>query len=347
MKKVLLTLLTVSIIGFDANSIFGDELDGEIVNNNIKIEPISTSHFSQDFFDNPTDTLNGMLCSPNKPTSFFNLKNGLYTVNLVKASYDWLYTNYYFYPNSNGVIFLDYDLHLLNLWPTKMQIGVYDIDTKKIVQTFIQLGISISSCLMITNLNTSHRYAIAFRTYDRSNVQNEMYDVSDKIDTNLGRNYNYSLDKVKDIDKQINEKLSLINSKFNYNDFIVEKTTNNDNTIYDYRYTINGIKTNIGYTVIEENGNINIIDNIAPFDLDLLKLKEASLNNLDKKFNPKVVVERALQKDIENYSNESREIYDEYKFYDVKEDKLYYIVEVKVTDIINTSSIMLYREEIK
>lgn len=182
-----------------------------------------------------------------------------------------------------------------------------------------------------------------------NDVQNEMYNVNDKIDMNLGKNYNYSLNKAKDMDKQINEKLSLINSKFNYNDFIVEKTSNNDNTIYDYRYTINGIKTNVGYTVIEENGNINIIDNISQFDLDLSKSnKKELLNNLDKKINSKAVVEKALQKDTENLSNESREIYKEYKFYDVKEDKLYYVVEVKVTEhIFNTSSIMVYREEIK
>lgn len=170
MKKIIFTLLTISFISLGFNSVSAQELKTDNENSNVIIEEISTSSSSRAFFTNPSDTLNGMLYSLNVPTSFYNLNNDSYTANLTEVGHGWLYTNYYFSPNSSGVLFVDYDVRQMNAWSTGMQIGVYDIETRKMVQTFNVNKVPTAACLRISGLNTSHHYAIAFTLYNYSDI---------------------------------------------------------------------------------------------------------------------------------------------------------------------------------
>lgn len=149
---------------------------------------------------------------------------------------------------------------------------------------------------------------------------------------------------------EIPTSIKTINSQFKLDDYIIESTSNKDGTIYDYYYTINGIKTNIGYTVFEDNyNNIKIVDNTTNYNLaSLTKNHSKKIYDLEKKINQVSIREKALENSKIEYMDENKEIFNEYKYYNVDDNKLYYIVEVKVTDpTFGTYSIVTYKEEIK
>ena len=142
---------------------------------------------------------------------------------------------------------------------------------------------------------------------------------------------------------------SKVNSNFNNSDFIVEKVENSDGVIYDFYYTVDGIKTNVGYTVFMNNDEtfINkIIDNTKDFNISN-RITKSSVNNIDSLNDQKIKEIKAEA--LKEFYNPSfnLEIVDEYKYYDILNNKLYYIVDVKQTDpLFNTSMILSYIEEI-
>ncbi|WP_459999078.1 hypothetical protein [Paradesulfitobacterium aromaticivorans] len=57
-----------------------------------------------------SDMLNGALRSTSKPTEFWDLEeDGIYHATLSTVGVSWLYANFYFSPNDDGRIYVDFD----------------------------------------------------------------------------------------------------------------------------------------------------------------------------------------------------------------------------------------------
>lgn len=122
-----------------------------------------TSHFSGEISEEAV--LNGgLLRSTSLPTSGHDLGGGAYYADLEWVQAGWLYTNKYFKPNTNGEIYVDYDVATDGTWGS-MRIGFYDMSAKKMVATWDtdEFGISgIRGSIYCYNLDTSKNYAVAF-----------------------------------------------------------------------------------------------------------------------------------------------------------------------------------------
>lgn len=136
-----------------------------VEDNNVEITVIDNQdNAPRGFFENPSDVINGSLTrSLSIPTAYWNLSSSNYYGNLVEVRVNWLYTNYYFYPNSSGKLYLDYDITPVDAAGTKMYIRVYDITTSSEIAVYTSGASPTSSCIQVSGLNTSHKYAFAFR----------------------------------------------------------------------------------------------------------------------------------------------------------------------------------------
>ena len=104
------------------------------IDENIKISKSMQSSAPDTFYMNPSDVLNDTMCSKTYPTKYWNLTNNPYTGNLIEVRANQLYTNYYFAPNSNVVMYLDYNIKPYNTEETRMNIGVYNISNGKFLK---------------------------------------------------------------------------------------------------------------------------------------------------------------------------------------------------------------------
>ena len=130
---------------------------------NVEITVIDKKIPARGFFINPSDVIGNNSRSTSIPTAYWNLSSANYYGNLVEVRASWLYTNYYFYPNSSGKLYLDYYITPINSPGTKMYIAVYDITTSSTVTTYTSAGSPTGSCIQVSGLNTSHKYAFAFK----------------------------------------------------------------------------------------------------------------------------------------------------------------------------------------
>ena len=95
----------------------------------------------------------------------YDLSASNYNASLEVVGVSWLYTNYYFYANSDGKLKVTYTIYSDTGRPTQMKVGLYDLETKKIVTTWTSSGSTldgITESFNFINLNSSHRYAVAF-----------------------------------------------------------------------------------------------------------------------------------------------------------------------------------------
>lgn len=151
---------------------------------------------------------------------------------------------------------------------------------------------------------------------------------------------------VEQINKLINKEF---NEEYTTKDFIIETATTDDGIIYDYYLAINGIKTNVGYTVFVSNNRVvSIIDNMKENTMESLRYQlNSKLMSKKNSFDKEEIKKDALSRIDINYSSNILEIYDEFMFYDVDLQKTYYIVLVKSTDpIFSTHSIVMHKYEI-
>ncbi len=157
-------ILTLSILFYGSFSVnaMSIDMDKYEEDENIEIKVIENAETPFEFYDNPSDNLNGLLYSTSKPTNYWDLSSkGTYTANLVEVRASWLYTNYYFSPNSSGKLYLEYSLYPVEGTSTKVQIGVYNKSTDKFVK-YYTVGTPAFQSLQITGLNPDQHYAIAF-----------------------------------------------------------------------------------------------------------------------------------------------------------------------------------------
>ena len=218
-----------------------------------------------------------------------------------------------------------------------------------------------------SSVNSAVQYANSFNYVSSKMKSTKIYGNSNatvkSVSTNLTINQN-SENKLKEFN--VNESILLktkieglnkinvvgniikskVNSKFDIKDYIIETVENSDGVIYDFYYAVDGIKTNVGYTIFMNNEETlvkKIVDNFTNVELVNKPSKLNILSSID--FNTQEIKQTALEK----YSNDSYEleIVDEYKYYDIINDKLYYIVDIKQTDkLFNTSAILSYIEEL-
>lgn len=121
MKKIIAMFLIIAMVFTGNVSVNAKEFnDNYIEDENIEIREITKGSAPSKFFSNPVDVLNSSLRSTSVPTRYWNLASSAYTGNLVEVRVNWLYTNYYFAPNSSGILYLDYNIRPVNTTGTQM-----------------------------------------------------------------------------------------------------------------------------------------------------------------------------------------------------------------------------------
>lgn len=129
---------------------------------------IPSMEISNDAYTSPAiydDYLNAHARSTSVPKNYYDLSASNYNASLEVVGVSWLYTNYYFYANSDGKLKVTYTIYSDTGRPTQMKVGLYDLETKKIVTTWTSSGSTldgITESFNFINLNSSHRYAVAF-----------------------------------------------------------------------------------------------------------------------------------------------------------------------------------------
>ena len=143
MKKVLCTLLSVVMLLSVSVTAFAAE------------NVIPSMEISNDAYTSPAiydDYLNAHARSTSVPKNYYDLSASNYNASLEVVGVSWLYTNYYTIYSDTGR-------------PTQIKVGLYDLETKKIVTTWTSSGSTldgITESFNFINLNSSHRYAVAF-----------------------------------------------------------------------------------------------------------------------------------------------------------------------------------------
>lgn len=235
-----------------------------------------------------------------------------------------------------------------NRFFSKLSDGFTVIESVNYANSFIYSSSEIKNTRIYGLENTTINLSDG-SSYSTKNINLKEYNFNTKI---LLSNLNVNEKKllVGDVIK------SSIDNDFISDDYTFEVSNNNFGKIYDYYLTINGIKTKLGYTVFlnkEETKVLSIIDNMK------------NINIIDTKINNqsriKSTMDNLLVKQIEKVKNEifsftseldsstlTRSIINEYKYFNVEDDKLYHIIQVKEIDkIFDTTSIIDYKVEIK
>lgn|GEM_PF-6313500 len=104
------------------------------------------------------DTLDERLRSTSLPTAL-DLSRQSYKANIVRATKNWLYTNVYFKVGSNRTINVSYNLSSNN--GQNARIAVYDMTSGD----WVQEKRGLVGTMSVTNLNSSHKYVVAFVGY--------------------------------------------------------------------------------------------------------------------------------------------------------------------------------------
>lgn len=180
--------------------------------------------------------------------------------------------------------------------------------------------------------------------FDEKSLEIKEYMVNKDI---ADRNINLSI---------LNEINNLFDSKYLEDDFIIEVAHPDNYNIYDFYYNVDGVKTNIGYTVFVDNNNqkiIKIIDNMDNYAESIDSTRESIHQRLKSSLISEQKIsefrKNAVKQDIKNLETmPSKKIINEYMYFDVKNEKLYYNIDVEIVDpIINTKAIETYFNEIK
>lgn len=173
-KRRIVSLIVIFTVMVNALSIgsYADEVDIPNVSSSKVISEVVVS--------NPTEILNGEIqpFSTSRPTAYYDLSRSDYTANLECVGVNWLYTNYYFYPSSNGEIHVDYTIYSYTGRSTPMKIGFYDLTDKKWAADFTTSGSTmsgISEGMYAYNLNINHKYAVAFTAVQDGFTKDAVY----------------------------------------------------------------------------------------------------------------------------------------------------------------------------
>ncbi len=168
------------------------------------------------------------------------------------------------------------------------------------------------------------------------------------------------------LDYNSNDVLSLIGKiikenvykDFDINDYVVESSKsesvdengNEEATyIYDYVFTLGGAKTNIAYTVFVENNVVTkIYDNMQGYDAKEIKNSKKA-KKIESKIKELTESKKEKIRAAALKNDSKRKITSEEVRYDIKNDYLYYSIQVLVTEKsedFNSYWVDIYEEEI-
>lgn len=173
-------------------------------------------------------------------------------------------------------------------------------------------------------------------------VENQ-YVINEKVF--IPNNYDSVSYMKQNIDQIITSKIS---STFNKNDYKIE-INGVDQKIYDYVLYVNGVRTDLGYTVITKNNEIlSIYDNTKNKNINILKLEIASqtknrILNYKETFNSPLKVVENIKKDN---LNSTLFVKDEMLFFNTTFNKLYRVILVEVENSKGQFSVVEHYEEI-
>lgn len=131
MKKLISTILTLALIFAVNTTAFASEAN--------KALPAAESVETTEVFFGNTDAVrigsSEETRSTSLPTSYWSLAQKSYTADLQVVGKHWLYTNYYYHPNGDGKIYVDYSVRA-DTRTTTFYIGLYDLTQDKLVVEF-------------------------------------------------------------------------------------------------------------------------------------------------------------------------------------------------------------------
>lgn len=166
MKKLISTILALVLIFTASTTAFASEEDRAL--------PAAESVESTGVFFGNTDTVliasSEETRSTSLPTSYWSLAKNNYTADLQVVGKNWLYTNYYYHPNGDGKIYVDYNVRA-DTSTTTFYIGLYDLTQDKLVVEFTVDDVRTSGktgSMNFYNLVQSHNYAVCFRAHPSS-----------------------------------------------------------------------------------------------------------------------------------------------------------------------------------
>lgn len=101
---------------------------------------------------------------------------------------------------------------------------------------------------------------------------------------------------------------------------------------YDYVLYIDGIRTNLGYTIAlnPNNKSIKLIDNMMGLSYEKAKLIVNESNNTSTETKSKMNKAHEKIQSLNEKDNIRANVIDEIKYYDFDENKLYYVVEYEL-----------------
>lgn len=136
-----------------------------------------------------------------------------------------------------------------------------------------------------------------------------------------------NLSNVKSIEKELlnyNPDINLENYKLEINGV--------HEIYYDYVLYIDGIRTNLGYTIAlnPNNKSIKLIDNMMGLSYEKAKLIVNESNNTSTETKSKMNKAHEKIQSLNEKDNIRANVIDEIKYYDFDENKLYYVVEYEL-----------------
>ena len=165
-KKLISTILALLLIFTASTTAFASEAD--------RAFPAAESVESTGVFFGNTDAVligsSEETRSTSLPTSYWSLAKNNYTADLQVVGKNWLYTNYYYHPNGDGKIYVDYNIRA-DTSTTTFYIGLYDLTQDELVVEFTVDDVRTSGktgSMNFYNLVQSHNYAVCFRAHPSS-----------------------------------------------------------------------------------------------------------------------------------------------------------------------------------
>ncbi len=163
MKKLIATVLTLALIFAVSTTAFAAEEEEAL-------PAAKLAEVTEVIFGDCDDVLVGSSKDTREttlPTSYWSLAQNSYKANLQVVGKSWLYTNYYYHPNGDGKIFVNYDVKAKE-GTTTLYIGLYDLVQNELVVVFPVDGIEeggTTGSMYFYNLVQSHNYAVCFRAH--------------------------------------------------------------------------------------------------------------------------------------------------------------------------------------
>lgn len=213
---------------------------------------------------------------------------------------------------------------------------IYEGDTDKWNKRFYEnlaTGVSINSAIRYansfsdyihpSNIKSTREYGYtAYKpktntSYTMSTIDKTQ--IIDSISYELLTDY-ISIETISDyIRKSYNEDFALIDYEYSYTESSTEKSITK---IYDFNLLINGLPSNVGYTVMVDENSIQIINNMKSFDKQSIK-------------NEKDLIENTIKKYKSNNNNMEIEFESTKKYFNIDTNKSYLDINIIEKDKIS------------